>query len=297
MAAFLSNQLDFIFFFYGLAFILLGVTCFAITKNRDRGESWAVLGWFAVAHGAGEWLDLTALIIGDTLAFGVARTALMTGSFVLLMEFARLEAIRFGVRLPGRWVYVPSVLAVALAGVAGGLDVAGVFACYTVGFVGATAVSLVFIRHAREFSGAAKRFPIFAGVGFALYAVAAGAVVPAAPFWPAIVFNYTWFANLTGTPIQLVRGVLACWISFSIWAIWGQQLALEVSSARYTAHLRQQFIWTLVAMATILICGWTLAEFLGGIHRQNVQAEARTANTFIFARPMTSPRFLRSSRI
>jgi hypothetical protein len=140
MAAFLSNQLDFIFFFYGLAFILLGVTCFAITKNRDRGESWAVLGWFAVAHGAGEWLDLTALIIGDTLAFGVARTALMTGSFVLLMEFARLEAIRFGVRLPGRWVYVPSVLAVALAGVAGGLDVAGVFACYTVGFVGATAV-------------------------------------------------------------------------------------------------------------------------------------------------------------
>ena len=297
MAAFLSNQLDFIFFFYGLAFILLGVTCFAITKNRDRGESWAVLGWFAVAHGAGEWLDLTALIIGDTLAFGVARTALMTGSFVLLMEFARLEAIRFGVRLPGRWVYVPLVLAVALAGVAGGLDVAGVFACYTVGFVGATAVSLVFIRHAREFSGAAKRFPIFAGVGFALYAVAAGAVVPAAPFWPAIVFNYTWFANLTGTPIQLVRGVLACWISFSIWAIWGQQLALEVSSARYTAHLRQQFIWTLVAMATILICGWTLTEFLGGIHRQNVQAEARTANTFIFARPMTSPRFLRSSRI
>jgi hypothetical protein len=49
---------------------------------------------------------------------------------------------------------VPFVLAVALAGVAGGLNVAGV--------VGATAVSLVFIRHARAFSGAAKRFPIFA---------------------------------------------------------------------------------------------------------------------------------------
>jgi diguanylate cyclase (GGDEF)-like protein len=102
-----------------------------------------------------------------------------------------------------------------------------------------------------------------------------GAVVPAAPFWPATVFNYTWFADLTGTPIQLVRGVLACWISFSIWAIWGQQLALEVSSARYTAYLRQQFIWTLVAMATILVCGWTLTEFLGGIYRQNVQDEAR----------------------
>jgi hypothetical protein len=108
MAAFFSNQLDFIFFFYGLAFILLGVTCFAIARSRGRGESWAVLGWFAVAHGAGEWLDLTALIIGDTPAFAVVRTALMTGSFVLLMEFARLEAIRFGLRGDGStcpWCY------------------------------------------------------------------------------------------------------------------------------------------------------------------------------------------------
>ena len=35
MAAFFSNQLDFIFFFYGLAFILLAVTCFAIGRGRD----------------------------------------------------------------------------------------------------------------------------------------------------------------------------------------------------------------------------------------------------------------------
>ena len=68
MAVFFSNQLDFIFFFYGLAFILLGVTCFAISRSRGRGESWAVLGWFAVAHGAGEWLDLTALIIGTSMS-------------------------------------------------------------------------------------------------------------------------------------------------------------------------------------------------------------------------------------
>ncbi|MGO9947286.1 MAG: GGDEF domain-containing protein, partial [Steroidobacteraceae bacterium] len=275
MAAFFSNQLDFIFFFYGLAFILLGATCFAISRSRAPGESWALLGWFAVAHGAGEWLDLTALIIGDTPAFAVARTGLMAGSFILLMEFARLEAIRFGWRLPGRWLYAPLVLLIALAGAAGGLDTAGAVARYALGFVGAMAVSLVFARYTRTFSGAAKRFAIFAAVGFALYGVAAGAVVPAAPFWPATVFNYGWFANLTGTPIQLVRGFLACWISFSLWAIWGRQLALEVSSARYTAYLRQQFIWTLVAMTTILICGWTLTEFLGGIYRQNVQDEAR----------------------
>jgi diguanylate cyclase (GGDEF)-like protein len=274
MATFFSNQLDFIFFFYGLAFILLGATCFAVARSKGRGESWAMLGWFGVAHGGGEWLDLSALIVGDTPAFATARTVLMACSFVALMEFARLEAVRLGVRLPGRWVYVPLLLFVGLAGVAGGLTMSGVLARYTIGFVGAAAASTVLAWQAQSLSGAARRFAFMAAAGFALYAVAAGVVVPAAPFWPASVVNYNEFAHLTGTPIQLVRGLLACWISFSAWALWGQQVALEISSARYSAYLRQQFVWTLVTMATILICGWTLTEFLGGIYRQNVQEEA-----------------------
>src|ERR1700733_9625643 len=88
MAAFFSTQLDFILFFYGLAFVLLGATCFGIARGGERGGSWAVLGLFAFAHGTGEWLDLTALVIGDTPAFAMVRIAVMTASFVLLMEFA-----------------------------------------------------------------------------------------------------------------------------------------------------------------------------------------------------------------
>jgi diguanylate cyclase (GGDEF)-like protein len=76
-------------------------------------------------------------------------------------------------------------------------------------------------------------------------------------------------------PIQFVRGLLACWIAFSIWAIWGHQLTREVSSELYTSHLRRQFIWTLVAMTAILVFGWVFTEFLGGIYKQNVQEEAR----------------------
>jgi diguanylate cyclase (GGDEF)-like protein len=275
MAAFFSTQLDFILFFYGLAFVLLGATCFGIARGGERGGSWVILGLFAFAHGAGEWLDLTALVIGDTPTFAMARIAVMTGSFVLLMEFARQEAIRFGLKLPGRWLYVPLVLLVVLGGVVGGLGVAGAVSRYAIGLVGAMATSLIFARQARGLSGAARRFAIFSAAGFALYGVSAGAIVPAAPFWPANEFNYDWFAHLTETPIQLVRGLLACWIAFSIWATWKHQLTLEVASARYTAHLRQQFIWTLVAMAAILVFGWMLTEFLGGIYKRNVQEEAR----------------------
>jgi len=275
MAVFLEAQLDFIFFFYGLAFILLGTVSFAIARIRGHESFWTALGLFAFLHGVSEWLDLTALIIGDTPLFTAARILVMTGSFVLLMEFARLSAIQFGLKLPGRWIYLPLLTIVAVGWESSGPNTAGALSRYIFGFFGSMAAALIFVEHARRFSGVARRLAIFTAVGFAIYAIAAGAIVPAAPFWPATVLNHARFAQLTGVPVQLVRGILACALTFSVWVIWGQLLVAEVSSERYTAYLRRQFIWTVIAMVAILFLGWTLTEFLGGIYRQNVQQEAR----------------------
>jgi diguanylate cyclase (GGDEF)-like protein len=275
MADFLSAQLDFIFFFYGLAFILLGITCLTIARREERTHSWTVLGWFAFLHGAGEWLDLAALIVGDTPRFAVARTALMITSFVFLMDFARLEGIRLGLKIPGRWLYVPLISLSLLVGITEGLNAAAAVARYSIGFVGAMTTGVMFARLAKELSGAERRLAIFAAVGFALYAVAAGMIVPPASIWPATVVNQLWFLQITGVPIQFVRGLLACWIAFSIWGIWGQRLVQDASAERYTKYLRKQFVGTLLAMTTILVFGWMLTEYLGGIYKQNVQAEAQ----------------------
>jgi hypothetical protein len=164
---------------------------------------------------------------------------------------------------------------VALGGAVEGSNAAGIFARYALGFPGALASSAVFARWARDFSDSRKVLAIGAAVGFALYAIAAGIIVPASTFWPASVINYAAFTRVTGVPVQLVRGILACWISFSIWAIWGQQLILEMSSTRYTRLLRRQFVWTLALLAAILVAGWALTEFLGGIYKDNVEQEAR----------------------
>jgi hypothetical protein len=274
MTAFLSTQLDFILFFYGLAFILLGATCIAIARAGGREEAWVVLGLFGFFHGGSEWLDLTAMVVSDSPAFSLVRMMAMTTSFVLLMVFARREAIRLGLKVPGLWVYVPLLALVAVGAAIDGINAAGAFARYIFGFFGAAAVALVFARLAQAFSGFNKRLAMCAAAGFAAYAVAAGAIVPAGKIWPTIVINYDWFMHLTGVPIQLVRGTLACWLAFAIWSIWGQQLIMGVSAARYTLFLRRQFVWTLIAMATILVAGWTLTEFLGQIYKQNVQQEA-----------------------
>jgi diguanylate cyclase (GGDEF)-like protein len=259
-----------------LAFILLGATCWAVAKDENSGEAWAMLGGFAFIHGGAEWLDLTALIVGDSAAFTLVRTALMTVSFIVLMDFVRLEATRMGMKLPGRWVYVILAVLVALVGVAKGVTAAGIVARYAIGTVSAAGASLVLAWHAKSLSGSAKWFARSASAGFAAYAVAAGMIVPAGPFWPSTVINQGTFFAFTGMPIQLVRGLLACCISLSIWAIWGQRLAADVASARYTDHIRQQFAWTLVAMGTILMSGWMLTEYLGAIYRENEQTEART---------------------
>jgi two-component system NtrC family sensor kinase len=72
---FLSTQLDFILFFYGLAFILLGATCIAIARIGGRDEAWVVLGLFGFVHGAGEWLDLAAMVVSNSPAFALVLNA------------------------------------------------------------------------------------------------------------------------------------------------------------------------------------------------------------------------------
>jgi diguanylate cyclase (GGDEF)-like protein len=273
MAAFLNTQMDFVFFFYGLAFILFGAVSFAIGRG-ERQESWGMLGLFGAVHGASEWLDLIALVVGDVPAFAVSRTVIMAVSYVFLLEFARLEAIRFEWRMPGPWIFVPLFGCVILGVILGGVTVSNVVARYALGFPGAMATSLIFLRHARTLSGADKKLALSLAVGFGLYAVAAGAITPATPFWPASVLNYPWFTRSTGIPIQLIRGLLACWMALSIWLIWGQKLTAAMASQRYTHSIRKQFAWTLALMATILMSGWMLTQYLGEIYNENVRADS-----------------------
>jgi diguanylate cyclase (GGDEF)-like protein len=274
MATFLRDQLDFIFFFYGLAFILLGATCSAVAKSRDTSHHWAMLAGFGFVHGIAEWLDLTALIVGDNPAFVAGRTVVMAASFLLLFEFARLEGIKLGLKLPGRWVHAALLFAFTGIAIAKGTIAAGIAVRYTAGFLGALGTSVALASLARVVPGLAKLFVASASAGFLLYAVAGGLIVPSGPFWPSMVVNHDAFISLTAMPIQLVRGLLALLISFSIWAAWNQKLAADVSSSRYSDYVRRQFAWAFVATGVVLFSGWALTEHLGEVYRQNVEKRA-----------------------
>jgi diguanylate cyclase (GGDEF)-like protein len=274
-ANFLSAQLDFIFFFYGLSFILLGVVCLTIRRQGGGERPWGVLAAFGFLHGAQEWLDMTALALGDSVAFKTARVAVLILSFLALAEFGRLEAARLGPRAPGRWVYAP-LLVVILGGIViCGPAAANALSRYLLGLPGALLAAWIFSRRTAAGTPAAGRDSIQTALGFALYALAAGVVAPVAPFWPSSVMNQATFFAATGVPVQLVRGMLAVWLSLSIWTVWGRLIVREVDSAVYAAFLRRQFAGAVAALSAILIGGWMLTQYLGTINEGDLKATAQ----------------------
>ena len=64
MSTFFQGQMDYIFFFYGLAFIGLGVVAYILSKEVNQRLPWGWLALFGFTHGANEWLDLVALCLG-----------------------------------------------------------------------------------------------------------------------------------------------------------------------------------------------------------------------------------------
>jgi PAS domain S-box-containing protein len=290
MTAFFGAQMGPILFIYGLAFILFGATCVAIARIGGREEAWVVLGLFGFLHGGGEWLDLIAMVSGDSPAFGLVRLTVMTTSFVLLMEFARREALGFGLKAPGPWAYIPLLAVVAAVATIDGKPAGEAFARYIFGFVGALATSLVFARFAWGYSGFTKRLAMCAAAGFTAYAVAAGIIVPAGNIWPTDIINYDWFIHVTGVPIQLVRGMLACSLAFCIWSIWGksasERMARVIIDTALDAFLQMNETGTVIDWSpkAEAMFGWSRGEAIGRKLRDLIiPPEHRAANAEILA--------------
>ena len=284
MAEFFVSQLDFILFFYGLAFILLGSVCLAVARAESSVIAWRLLGIFGYLHGVGEWLDLSALIFEDTPLFALMRTGVMTVSYVALFEFGRHELARLFPRMPGPWIQIPLLALPALGWCLAGTDGANVLARYALGLTGSAITSFVLFASAKAASRGERRWLYCAAASFALYGIAAGAIVPSVQGWEGDYFNYDDFTQLTHMPIQFVRGLLACFVAFSVWAYWGERLIIDIASARYSKFQRRQFSWTLAALGVILVAGWVLTQYLGDIYARNVEEESAGDLNLIFSR-------------
>ncbi|MFZ2653493.1 MAG: histidine kinase dimerization/phospho-acceptor domain-containing protein, partial [Victivallales bacterium] len=259
--AFFEHQLDYIFFMYGLAFVLLGAICLMI---RTSGSLKLLnLGFFGIIHGLSEWLDMFAISLGDNPDFAKLRLFTMAMSFIFLFEFGR-ENI-FGRRF--QWLIFP-FLAIIGAGI---LECAGVFhktglnindlnalTRYSIGLTGGLLASIAFYRHSRDFNSGRLALAS-ASLAMLAYAIASGLIVPAASIFPANKINHEAFLYHVHIPIQLFRCLLACLIAA---AMWNYAEFCRFLKSELVIKLKSSFtVWMSIVIFLVLLIGWITTQY------------------------------------
>ena len=262
------QQMDYIFFVYGLAFILLGVICSATRIRKITALPLTWLGLFGFSHGFHEWLDMLVISRGDSVIFSAFRLLIMGLSFVFLLEFGRTTLRIVTGKTAGRWIYLPLLVAVWF-GRTDGLGGLQVMIRYVLGVSGGL-LSALALRYASRLKEEISSSRIYQAVILALYTIAAGAIVPKATFFPASLINQESFLAITHVPIQLVRAVLAVLLTAGIWCHY-QQLKNRRIVHKLHAESRSAYGVHLTVILAIVLCfGWLFSGYIGRtVDREN----------------------------
>ena len=111
--------MDYIFFFKGLAFILvLAVSCLFRGDDSQR-LPWRWFGLFALAQGLAAWLSLVAMNLGEASSLITVSGFLQIVSWVCLAEFGRSGMSRVQGRDSGLWLIALLLMLTSLGGLKG----------------------------------------------------------------------------------------------------------------------------------------------------------------------------------
>ncbi|MCX5811352.1 MAG: response regulator [Proteobacteria bacterium] len=290
---FLKGQMDYIFFFYGLALLILAATCLSLYKRERSDLPWMFLGLFGLIQGLNEWLELLSISLWDTPGITVLRLFLLILSFIFLIEFGRAGSIALTGKGPGRWIYLPLLCLVLLGGFSGinGLDTS---ARYALGLTGGSWTAFVFYRESL-IKKAGGKIMVIAALAMVLYAVASGIIVPQIDFFPASFINNETFFKASGFPVQLLRGGLAIIIAVAIWIYLNTFRQTKRMEYGVTSHDYYSIIMV-VFMFFVLIGGWFATAKMDWHARRILRLEFLTrANIIAAAMPLEKVKILTGS--
>ena len=269
IAAFWSDQLDYILFVYGLAFIVLAVICYSIRSQDREVPPWFLLGLFGITHGVTEWLDLCALNAGTSGPLNLVRWVMLTGSFTLLLMFplaglARLRHLRLA-----RWLGLAPMLVVVGVALAFDLAAANGAARYLLAVPGCLLTAVLLAEYARGQPGVRAASLRLAAAAFVVYGFAGGMVVPVSVLPPSHWLNPGAFQDFFGFPVQLLRGSMAALITFALWRSEIEQAARKALRAKLRHH---QWL-TAGSLVVVLGLGFGLTSWLGDIFDEELEED------------------------
>jgi hypothetical protein len=163
---------------------------------------------------------------------------------------------------PGRWILAAMAGLAALGGLAG---LPGLYAAtrYVLALVGGLWAAWALFLAARTLTLGSRQLQT-AALGMVGYALAAGLVPNPAPFFPASWLNYESFLAFTGVPIQLIRGLLAVWVSTCL-CLFAQGCLDAEKDHHLRAWFRKLIRGAMAGVTLLVIGGWCLTQYYGDI--------------------------------
>ncbi|MCK4912875.1 MAG: PAS domain S-box protein, partial [Candidatus Omnitrophica bacterium] len=220
-----------VYFFYGLAFILMGLFIFVIPKKQDLlglSDNLWLVGLFGLLHGLNEWADLFILKGEpfDIEGLKTIGTFLLPISFIFLVIFGARVIVKNNNKL--QWLnFLWAVCALIWAGAyffTKDTVVFGAVARYFICIPGTLLTAFALHLSIKQVDKHVIPRVVILEISIVVFTIVAygilsGFIVPKAEFFPASVVNYSSFSNLIGLPVQFFRMICAIIIAICLFGI------------------------------------------------------------------------------
>jgi PAS domain S-box-containing protein len=255
-----QGQMDFIFFFKGLAFILvLAVSCLFRGDDSQR-LPWRWFGLFALLQGLAAWLSLVAMNLGDASSLRAIGYFLQIASWVSLAEFGRSGIGRIQGRDSGLWLIALLLMLTSLGGLKGwsGIEQAS---RYTLGLAGGLWAATALFMAGRRLPSRERGGSLTASISLGIFSLTIALFPPLSMVSPGSFLNQESFQRFTGVPLEFLQALLAFGMAAGIYGLlaWRQKMA-ESQEARHRS--RSMFV-LLATLSIILGLGSVLTLYLG----------------------------------
>ncbi len=279
-----QGQMDYIFFFKGLAFILvLAVSCL-FRGDPSQRLPWRWFGLFALLQGLAAWLSLVAMNFGEASSLKTVSGLLQIVSWVFLAEFGRSGIGRVLNRDSGLWLIALLLMLTGLGGLKGWSGILQA-SRYTLGLAGGLWAAVALFMAGHRLPSNPRGGSLTAGISLSLFSLTIVLFPPFSLVSAGAILNRELFQQFTGVPLEFLQALLAFGMAAGIYGFlpWRQKEA-EGQTAR---HRSRSMFALLATLSVILGLGSVLTLYLGEWAQKNqekTKAEAHQYATIVVSR-------------
>jgi PAS domain S-box-containing protein len=268
MTATVLQEMDYVFFIYGLSLLTLGCVCSYLSWNNKRTMAWQWLGVFGVLRGANQWIEMTTMSLSDNNGCQWLQLGIFALSCLCLCEFGRRSMQHAPTRMDWRLTYALLLAGAAMGGF-WGFDGLVVTTRYFLGSVGALWTASAFWRMSQDPQQPARGSLATIAICFVALGFASSAIVPCGPFFPATLVNQSSFLYVVGLPIQVFRAVLTVIATICLWrymVLWRGVVAEGMGTAKTPLYVHS----LAVGIVIVAIGGWAATDTISEHVNPNV---------------------------